>query len=307
MSSKKYGRVTKYRRSVFEELPSAPRGLIDEVIKSIKASPNKGKLDVRGSMGFSGNLLRLDTLTFADRSVLVLENVEADYVAIAARDLVLDIKNPQYRAAISRLVGEAEEKLFALKLDGKPGTTGFSPPYKHGYIDGKNGLPGDPGGPGGGGGNGEVQKIPPFFFFVQTISFGEYGNFGEQFFDFHFNGLRGGNGGDGGRGGNGAQGSRGKQGIDQAFDCKHGPGNGGDGGTAGPGGRGGNAANGGPGGTITLLAPRANLFNFTTAYIEAGIAGIPGKGGDCGLRGPAGDGGASNGHCHAGNDGSIGK
>src|SRR5688572_17189757 len=105
------GDITEYQTSVFDQLYSIPQDIIDEVIKAIKSTPNSGQLDIRGSVGFSGNLKRLDTLTFADKSVLVLENVDADFIAIAAKELVLDIKNPQYRASISRLLGEKEKQL----------------------------------------------------------------------------------------------------------------------------------------------------------------------------------------------------
>ncbi|WP_312994212.1 hypothetical protein [Achromobacter animicus] len=284
------------------EVLAAPA--LDEVIKAIKAAPNLGKLDVRGSMGLTEPLLKLNTLTFDDQAVLILENLDADFIAIAANELLLDIRNPAYRAYISRPVGQLEiDIVSALRGgDGGPGANGQDGQGE----SNRQGLPGGHGLDGGNGLPGRTRPLPPVFFFIQKLSFGKLGKPSRQYLYLNFQGLPGGSGGTGGNGGNGGKGSNGKEGADSAFDCREGPGRGGDGGNAGRGGKGGTGGTGGNGGSLYLFAPSADLFDFSTANIEGGVPGRPGDGGDPGSNGRPGLGGPRNGWCGSGPRGNPG-
>jgi hypothetical protein len=296
------------RRTIAERLVPylevfAPPAL-NEVIKAVMAAPNQGKLDVRGAIGLTESVLKLDTLTFDDQAVLVLENLDADFIAIAAKELLLDIKNPAYRAYVSRPIGQMEFDIVN-SLRGEDGGPAIHGPDGQGESN-RQGLPGGHGVDGSNGTAGRTKLLPPVFFFIQKLSFGKLGAPSRQFLYLNFQGLPGGSGGTGGIGGNGGKGSNGKEGASGAFDCKEGPGRGGDGGNAGRGGRGGNAGNGANGGSLYLFAPSADLFDFSTANIEGGNPGGPGDGGDPGKIGRPGFGGSPNGWCKGGPRGTPG-
>lgn len=267
---------------------------LDEVIKALKASKNRGKLDVRGTMGLPENVAKFDTITFDNEAILMLEALDADFIALAAKELILDIKNPQYRAYLAKPIGplENEIKKSILGKDGNPGADGA-----RGADGGGNGAPGGHGGNGGNATSGLTKQIPPIYLFVQSIRFGTAGTPAKQYFNLHFPGYDGGDGGTGGRGGNGGAGGNGQNGVPGLIDCKSGAGAGGNGGNAGSGGRGGDAADGGNGASLFLLAPDASIFDFSTGNIEGGKAGQPGRGGTAGRPGGGGHGGAPVGLC----------
>lgn len=233
---------------------SLSTGAVDAVIAKIRAAPNRGQFDVRGSMALPDSIAKFDTLTFSDQAVLVLEALDSPFIAIAARRLVLDIKNPQYKAYLSRPSGKAEDAIVSSLRggDGNPGTRG-SP--GQGDVN-RQGMSGHAGGDGESGWGGSTKEIPPVFIFVQDIEFGVLGEIGQQFMFLFFQGITGGAGGIGGKGGPGGDGGAGKAGASSIIDCMEGPGRGGDGGSAGRGGAGGCGGTGGRGGVCISLVPK---------------------------------------------------
>lgn len=293
-----------YDADMFESVELSPRSLAPRVIAALKSSPNLGRLDVRGTMGLSESVSKFDTLTFDDRAILVLEPIEVEFIGIAVNEIILDIRNPYYKAFISRLVGSGEDRLIE-QLHGRDGARGSNGRDGSGEVS-RNGRPGEPGAVGEIGAEGLNTALPPVFVFVQKITFGTEGTPSKQYFEWNFRGLTGGDGGDGGDGGNGGNGAPGKKGASGGFHCRAGAGRGGDGGAAGQGGRGGDAADGGPGATIFLHAPDRSIFDFTTTTIEGGAPGTPGSGGRPGMVGRGARGGPSNPPCKSGKRGHVG-
>ena len=233
------------------------RPALEEVVAAVRLQPNSGKLDVRGAMGLKEAVLKYDTITFDDGALLMLEALAAPFIAIAARELLLDIKNPAYRAYISRPVG-ALETAIVLRLKGADGLVGPSGPA--GGTADRIGQPGHPGQLGFDGADARTLNMPPIFFFVQRIKFGQLANPGRQHLFLNFQGFQGGSGGFGGQGGNGGKGGNGENGVSDIWGCREGGGGGGRGGSGGGGGHGGNAAAGGNGGSLYLFAPSADMF-----------------------------------------------
>lgn len=297
--------LPKYKNISPSLLDPIPKSQMDDVIKELRASQTRGKLDVRGSMGLPENVAKFDIITFDNEAILMLEALDAPFIAIATKELIFDIKNPQYRAYLSRPIGPLEVAIVK-KLQGQDGAAGTD--GRRGSDGGGNGGPGGHGGSGGNATPGLTKQIPPIYLFVQDIKFGATGTPEKQYFNLHFPGFPGGDGGIGGRGGNGGAGGNGQNGVPGGFDCKSGAGDGGNGGNAGTGGRGGDAADGGNGGSLYLFAPDAGVFNFSTGNIEGGAAGKPGRGGTAGVPGAGGDGGAPVGWCTGhGRDGRRGN
>lgn len=296
--------IKNYADSLFPTLLGYRPEDINRAISELKKSPNFGRLDIRGTMGLPNAVAKFDQWTFDDQSVLVLEAIDAPFIAIGVKELLLDIRNPQYRAFISRIGGKKEADVVD-KLIGANGAKGFNGANGDGERN-REGNPGQDGQNGGSGGKGGTKYLPEVFIFVQRILFGTGATPSKQYLNLYFRGLRGGDGGMGGRGGNGGNGAPGKEGADGLFDCKAGPGRGGNGGNAGRGGSGGDGGNGGDGGILHLAAPDAAVFNFTTTDIEAGRGGVGGLVGSNGTPGTHGRGGPANGHCMNGPDGSDG-
>lgn len=268
--------------------------LFPEVLNSLKSSVSRGKQDVRGIMGLPESVAKFDTVTFDNESVLMLEAMDAKYIALAIKNLIFDIKNPQYRAYISRPIGALEQGIIK-QLIGADGTSGGN--GSRGVDGGGHGTPGGNGENGGNASAGQTKRIPPIFIFIQSISFGTSGTPEKQYFNLNFSGFSGGDGGNGGSGGDGGRGGDGQNGVPGGFDCKSGAKDGGNGGNAGVGGRGGDGGNGGNGAALFLYAPDKEIFNFSTGNIEPGNAGKPGMGGRPGIPGAGGTGGANVGWC----------
>lgn len=286
--------VNKYPDISYSRVDNIKEGQLSEVIKALKESPNLGKLDVREIIGLPQSISKFDTVTFDNESILILEAIDDKFIAIAIKELIFDIKNPKYKASISRPIGKFEDDIL-LKLKGVDGANGLN--GHKGANGGGNGSPGGNGTNGSDGMNGQTKQIPPVYIFVQSIKFGTAGTPDKQFFNLYFPGFDGGNGGKGGDGGAGGRGGDGQNSVSGMFDCKSGAGRGGDGGNGGAGGRGGNGGNGGNGASIYLFAPDSSIFNFTTGNIEAGVAGVLGHGGNAGAPGKGGSGGAATGLC----------
>lgn len=277
---------------------------LNEVITAIKNTPNSGKLDVRGTMGLKGQVFKFDTITFDDSSTLMLESLEFEYVAIAVKELILDIKNPAFRAFLSRPIGTLEQQILS-QLNGLNGINGQGG-GNGGTID-RVGQPGFPGGSGTNGTNGGTVQLPQVFFFVQNFKFGTGATPSKQYFYLNFLGLSGGNGGNAGSGGRGGRGGNGDKGASGLIGCKEGGGSGGQGGTGGNGGEGGDGAIGGNGGQLFLYSPSPTMFDFSTANIEGGQGGIGGQYGQGGSGGDGGTGAASVGFCGEKPNGRYGR
>ena len=280
---------------------------IQTVVDRVRNAPNTtDKLDVRNVLKIPAgeDLVKCDTMTFSDRSTLMLLGNQHPYLAIAAKRLVLDIVNPSFQAQITRPLGADEATLLA-QIDAPNGSAGTHGREGVGEV-GRNGNPGSPGGQGTDGGDGATLGLPPLFLFIKEVRFGAAADPNRRYLDINWNGYRGGNGGQGGLGGNGGRGARGKEGATSAFDCKDGPGRGGRGGDAGRGGAGGDAGSGSEGGYVFLFAPQSSMFDFATANVEGGPAGTPGFGGRSGRAGSGGQGGPRNGWCGTGPDGADG-
>ncbi|MDQ3058880.1 MAG: hypothetical protein M3R45_05085 [Pseudomonadota bacterium] len=280
---------------------------IQNVIDRIQKMPNTtDKLDVTGvtKIPSSDDVIKVNTLTFSNFSTLMLLGQQHDYLVIAAKRLVLDIVNPDFKAKISRPTGSEADSLLA-KIDGSPGTPG-QPGIKGVGETNRNGNPGGSGGEGGHGGHGSTLYVPPLFFFIKEVIFGTASDSKRRYLEIDWSGYRGGAGGNGGIGGDGGAGAHGKEGATSAFDCKEGPGRGGRGGDAGRGGDGGDAGNGSDGGMVFLFAPKSDIFDFATADVEPGNPSAPSLPGRPGQPGRPGTGGGRNGWCGSGPDGSPG-
>lgn len=286
------------------------RTLEQSAVDALKKTPNKGKLDVEGVIGLSQSVAKYDLLTFKSDAVLMLEAIDAEFIAIAVRKIVLDIANPKFKAYISRPIGSLESAILTA-LDGQPGINGKGGVHGQDGAHGADGKSGQRGYDGGDGARGKTRQMPPILIFTQELKFGSNATPSKQYFNFYFPGFRGGNGGLAGNGGKGGYGGNGGNGVPGLFDCKDGPGNGGRGGDGGNGGNGGAAGNGGNGGRIYIFAPDVGIFDFTTANIEGGLPGNVGGAGTGGRRGEGGKGGAAVGNClfsgGTGKPGRLGK
>lgn len=254
-------------------------------------------------MNLMDSVAKFDTLSMDDGAVLVLDKIDAPFIAIAVKRLVLDIKNPQYRATISRPVGSAADAIVQ-KLAGAPGSPGAS--GAHGGVRDRIGQPGGPGTPGTDGLPAATRQLPPIFFYIQEMVFGTGATPSKQFLMLNFAGFQGGRGGTGGTGGDGGNGGNGEAGASGPFGCNEGGGFGGNGGAAGPGGHGGDGGAAGNGATVYMFAPDTNLLDFSTTNIEAGMPGPGGQGGTRGEPGKKGKGARANGFCEGRSDGRPG-
>jgi len=294
--------TTKNYKESPKELNLLKSPILDEVIGQIKATPNSGKLDITSTIGISNSVIKYDVLTFRDNGVLILEAVDAEFIAIAIKRLVLDFTNPYQKAYITRPVGLTEDTLVE-KLAGATGRNGVNGRDGSGEVN-RQGNPGEAGESGHDGLPGETLILPYLYIFVQEITFGAAIEPGRQYIDINYSGFTGGNGGDGGKGGNGGRGANGKEGATSGFDCKGRAGHGGRGGDAGQGGQGGT---GSMGGRMLLFAPDKHTFDFVNGIIEGGEPGRPGRGGNPGIPGRGGFGGSRNGWCGPGGKGVDGR
>ena len=283
-----------------------PPNLLSEITTEIKAAPNGAKLDVRGTMGLGGKIGKFETVTFVDKSILVLEAIQEPYIAVAIRRLLLQTNNPSFIATITCpnytwLIHEGIQiGPFNIPIPG--GLDGLGGANGENGVDGKgnDGRTGRPGGDATDGRPGEHGlrfNLPPIFIFVGSIEFEPGASADQQYFNFRFEGLRGGNGGDGGNGGNGGSGGSGRGGVYNAIKCTQLAGDGGPGGAAGSGGRGGDGADGGDGANLYLFAPDPKIFDLTTAFLDGGRPGRGGNPGRPGRSGRGGFGGAGAGWC----------
>lgn len=281
----------KYKTIGPDVFRSATSISLADVVTAVKGAANRGRLDVRGTMGITEAVSKFDVLSFTDNSILMLEALDAPFIALAAETLILDIQNPLYKAYLSRPVGSQEAKILAT-------LSGFDAgPGRDGGNGVGNGNPGHPGTGGGDGGHARTLQMPPIFLFFQQFKFGKATTPLRQYFNFVFNGIPGGSGGLGGNGGNGGKGAAGQDAVPGFPDCKAGAGNGGRGGAAGSGGRGGDAAIGGDGAFVEIYAPVISILDYSTTDIEGGPPGQPGKPGQEGSPGTGGPGGKAKGNC----------
>jgi len=233
---------------------------------------------------FAGKVLRADEILFGENAQLILDQVDADWVVIAAKKL--KFQSPR---KLSRIT-------FAAK-QAPSGATGN--PGAHG-AGGQAGAVGQPGSAGG-----TVQR-PRLYLIVGEVVL--QGNDSLQL-EVHGIGVDGGSGGTGGRGGNGGRGNDGHNSRSNMLNCTRGASNGDRGGAAGNGGPGGTGGTGGDGVSVMIVSKPAGLevLGFTRVVNAGGRGGTGGAPGEPGIGGPGGAGGRGSLHCGGANAGPQGN
>lgn len=273
-----------------------------QVINQIKAAPLRGQIPVTGTYPLREKILRCDTLIFNPGSVLLWHmppNLDpTDFVAIAARRLVINLPNPGAKPAELLFVAPVTQSDLH-GAQGPQGSTGWT----SGSDDGRAGGEGAPGHTGQ---RGETFNFPAAFICYQEITLNIPLPSGPIGLRVIGHGIDGGNGGVGGRGGTGGAGARGTPGDRNCIlgicTCSAGPGRGGDGGPGGPGGRGGDAGRGGNGVSVFIVGPSTELpkLDRTEMTLTQGRTGLPGSPGPSGTGGQEGGGGSKPFECAQG-------
>ena len=261
-----------------------------EVVKAIQAAPTKSRFGVAGYVPYREQVLKAEVLTFNARSLLEFQQASVPFLAIAAKDLYIEI--PATRDEVAK-ISRAPDAAFG-NLNGRKGDGGI-PGRSSGRDDGAHG---GNGGPGGTGEAGRTAAIPTIYVFFQRAHTTTGNPATSGLLRFLMDGVPGGSGGEGGPGGNGGNGARGQPSECNVLECRAGPGIGGNGGAGGSGGRGGDAGAGGIGGVVVLAGPKTDwqYAAFFEIRNEGGRAGLPGSPGRPGSPGYAGDGGT---RCYA--------
>jgi hypothetical protein len=151
---------------------------------------------------FDGQILKVDILTFQERTVLVMTNFDVPWIAIVAKKL--QFVDPTKNNAIS-----TEAAWGPVRYN--PPDAPIAPPKGGKAGECRDGPAGSPGSPGISGHSGDAGPRPPKIYLI-------VGNIVNQFnrplpeslnFIFDARGYSGSHGGDGGRGGNGGEGGDG--------------------------------------------------------------------------------------------------
>lgn len=287
----------------FEAQPEAagvynlvPTTIPAEVLARIRSAPALSNKDIVGLVSITAPVLKAETIRFQDRSVLVIANTALDWVAIVAKDLV--IEDPSSNALITRPASPTAEEQYRRMLAGSPGAPGTNGRNQTGAGPGREGLPGGDGTDGRPGTSGRTRQLPVLYIMANRVRWGTGGSEPPRpAITIMYEGIRGGNGGDGGNGGIGGTGGKGTDGDTTAVNCRSGPARGGDGGHGGRGGRGGNASDGGDGGTVVLVSPTSLIADFLLLRAEGGDSGTRGDPGMSGRGGTGGRGGEPRGWC----------
>ncbi|WP_158638032.1 hypothetical protein [Sphingomonas ginsenosidivorax] len=278
--------------------PSLDAALPDEVRAALIGMTKVETLfPVDGSEPFAGTVLKADVVSFSPGSELVLQNVSAPYIVIAARDVKFPDATSSYRI---RFV----DAPAADGVDGPDGARGANGQGEQNF----NGRPGAAGATGQPGGTGTTHALPHVYFIVDHFSVANDPKPRSINLSLKLRGVTGGDGGRGGAGGDGGDGAEGKKGSDGVFDCKHGGGDGGRGGDGGSGGPGGGGGQGGDGAALTFVSTSLGVSQFGYASIlnQGGSGGGNGAGGRAGRPGYGGPGGHGSVHCGGGHGGSAG-
>lgn len=281
--------------------------VLNEVLDAITAAPLLDTMDIKGTITYASNVLRVNTLTFFDGGILVLSNVEAPFIAIAAQNLVIDLNSASSISVITRPVGQTAENAFKQMLSGATGANGNVGANGSGTVGGI-GRPGGNGSDGEPGGNGQTLTLPDLFLFTQAVTLGANTPANAEVLTFYYNGVAGGNGGRGGNGGTGGNGARGQDAQQGNYgDCKSTGGDGGHGGNGGRGGRGGDTGNGGDGGWVSFYSPVQDVLQFFSVQQQGAAPGNPGNAGTSGRGGIGGQGGSGSLSCDGGHGGYNGS
>lgn len=278
---------------------------LPEIVSRIKATPAEDTLDIATKVIRSDQIIKCNRLVLFSKSRLILSNIDSEFIAIACKELILDIPAPvngNNRAVISRQEDRSFEDRIAVGLRGSDGSDGRPGKGGKGHHK-RRGLDGDRGEDGRSGGEGKRMDLPDLYFFVQQVVLGGQTPSDTELLTFRFTGLTGGSGGTGGNGGRGGKGARGQKAASSAVDCKAGGGDGGNGGVGGMGGPGGPGADGGSGATIVFCSPIPDILKFFSVVQiggRSGSGGAPGKGG---FGGKGGEGGRGDLHCDGGRPG----
>lgn len=272
-----------------------------EIAAAIKSAPlTQSLIPISGTEKFSQQIIKADEISFAEGSRLVLTNLNAPWVVVAARRI--KFAKPE---SYSTLLRDPSIQSAAAGAVGTTGARGADHPGE----TGRRGNDGYPGGPGGPGGNGQTMKLPIVYLVVGDIR-DPKGSVPPGLLSLVVNlrGVDGGDGGIGGAGGGGGNAGNGKEGAAGPFDCREGGGPGGTGGAAGPGGSGGNAGAGGNGADLVLVVTQKayDVLSYARINNVGGAAGQPGRAGNPGKPGNGGAGAGSNGFCKATSPGASG-
>lgn len=278
--------------------PEVPK----EVAAAIKAAANiKNVIPVTKTESFGQQIIKADEIVFDANSRLVFTNMQAPWVAIAAKKI--RFRDPGSYSFIER------DMEVVSGAAGNVGVVGAKGADDYGET-GRRGNDGHPGGSGGPGGKGQTLQVPDLYVIAEVLIDEKNQEIPAGLLNLALlvRGIDGGIGGVGGRGGNGGNAGNGKEGATSVIDCKEGPGPGGDGGAAGKGGMGGPGGNGGNGGNVIFVSLQrgADTFTYSRVNNQGGLAGLGGRGGAPGSPGAGGKGAGRNGWCGPSGPGSPG-
>lgn len=274
-----------------------PKDIPADVAAAIKAMPARQNLDFVNLVQISDQVVKAETIRFADKATVLLQGLAHPWIALVTRELV--IASPDARALITRPAGPAAELEFARTLRGADGADKPRAPNGAGYGPHRHGEPGANGQDGDAGEPGRTQSLPVLYIIAGRVRWGTTPQTPPRpAIVVMYDGIDGGHGGQGGDGGRGGDGHAGADGDSNVWNCRHGPANGGDGGFGGRGGRGGDAGRGGDGGSAILVSPTSVISDFILVRQEPGDPGIAGAAGVSGTGGSGGQGGRPRGHCH---------
>jgi hypothetical protein len=245
-----------------------------EVINALKASIASDLYPVTGTESYGLSVLKTRVLQFDSGAVLSLTKLDAPFLIICARQILL--RGPAPRATITRDTNVVS-KDGAAGANGAPKMDAPLPaqPAPGPGLDGAPGAAGAPGTPG------QSLQVPSLYLFVEQIV--GHPHAPVEWLDLWLlmSGIDGGGGGAGGNGGNGGRGGRGGSG-----------GAGGNGGVGGEGGAGGAGGNGSDGGRLVYVGPEAGLEQMSWIKV-VNTGGLGERGGVHGSGGPGGPGGPS--------------
>lgn len=261
--------------------PSVQEALPPDVQALLAAGGQRQTLfPVQGKEEWNGTVLKADIISFAPGSELVIKNVTAPAIVIAAREIQFSDESAAYAIRFD------PDVVVDPGSDGADGPDGGDGSGESNYT----GNPGASGAPGGAGTAGATRSLPHVYIIADHYAVAGHGDPKIVNLALRMRGLPGGDGGRGGAGGNGGYGAQGHGGTDGLGFCRHGGGNGGRGGDGGAGGNGGAGGPGGGGADITFVSTRQGLVQFSYAAI-LNQGGLGGSGGDRGRGGRAGGGG----------------
>jgi hypothetical protein len=273
-----------------------------EVADSIKSAPViRSVIPITGSESFGQQIIKADEIVFDAGSRLVVTNLKAPWIAIAARRI-------KFRDPLSYSFIERDMSVRSGAV-GRAGTIGQRGADDLGETN-RRGNDGHPCGTGGNGTPGERLQLPTIFIIAEQLLDDRNQEIPAGLLNLGVlaRGIDGGSGGPGGAGGDGGNAGNGKEGADTPFECREGPGPGGNGGTAGMGGRGGDGGIGGNGATIIFVSLQrgADTFSYSRVNNQGGLGGLGGRGGSPGQPGRGGGGAGRNGWCGPSGPGSPG-